>query len=288
MDDEHRGAGDWQSFEKIWTRAIVASINRVRTAEEITVGALTQRLNDGGWKVSKATVAGIVSGNKRTSISVAELCAFAWALSVPPMFLLQGFPDLRAIPDAPIWNGEEAKPSRFYEWFIGKSYPFHYPEDDLQASEDNDIGIVATIAAQGMRDVATHGELARVIQWQAAQILALAALDDEELTAAVGQRIVDQEFLWDAINHLSDARRYQRRLADEAEPGGADDWSIKLGSIPGVLAFIDRDERREDFSLEELRELAAPELIERATGNFTRIRSEIDSLRPEERNDAPS
>ncbi|MGO3320257.1 MAG: hypothetical protein ACTIL0_07085, partial [Microbacterium gubbeenense] len=121
MEHHEQIAEDWQTFERTWTRGIVASINKVRGAEGVTVAALARRLNAGGWKVSQATVAGILSGNKRTSISVAELSAFAWALDVAPLYLLMGLPDLEARPDATLWDGLPANPPRVYEWFVRAS-----------------------------------------------------------------------------------------------------------------------------------------------------------------------
>ena len=78
---------EWVQFEREWTRAMVASINMIRDAADLTVKDLAQRLRHLGWPISDATLSGMLSGDKRTSISVAEAAAFARALNVSPLYI---------------------------------------------------------------------------------------------------------------------------------------------------------------------------------------------------------
>ena len=270
---------DWREFERNWTNAIIDSINAVREAEGITVKQLRARLARGGWGISEATLSGMLSGKKRGSISIAELTAFAWALSVPPMYLMLGLPAESTLPDSPMWSMPPTPP-RVADWVVGRTLFSPHPDADLAPGEDNDEGVMSRMASQSVQDVMAHARESQVIQWQAAQLIAIDSFGQDEMLERVTHPSVrDQTFLWEAINSLSSARRFQRGLGE---------WGIDFGPLPEVLGFIDDDEQADDFTVEQLRSLTSEPMIERARKTYQQAIDRVRETMPEQFDGAPT
>jgi transcriptional regulator with XRE-family HTH domain len=272
--------GNWKAFEREWTDAIVDSINMIRDASELTVRDLAQRLRSLGWPISDATLAGMLSGRKRGSITVAEVFAFARALNVPPLYLILGLPLRGALPDGPLWTGKTPAAPDIADWVTGRSLFDPYPGDALDPDVDPPAYFAEAIARQGLGDVLSQGEFLRMIRWQAAQLVALAEIDSPELAKALPESLINQEWLWSAINGLSAARAGQRRLS--SDPGR---WSIPLGDVPRDLEFIDADPpvQADDPDVDILRRLTTPELVERASRNFKQLLENLSQTNPGKR-----
>ena len=269
------------SFEREWTNAIVDSINSARESSGITVKDLRQRLEQGGWVISDAPLSGMLSGRKCGSISIAEIAVFAWALSVPPMYLMLGLPVTERLPSAPMWDAG-ATPPQVASWFMGRTSlsPYVGPDAPLD-SKSGDEMYTSRLAVQAVEDVMRHASELAVIRWQAAQLIAIDSFEDAEmLERVVHPSVRDQTVLWGAINGLSQARRNQRKFEDG--------WGVALGPLPEVLEFIDRDEDSEDLTIEQLRTLVTDGMILRAQENFKHFAKQFRETMPEESNGPPT
>jgi hypothetical protein len=276
---------DWKAFERTWTQAIVDSINRIRTAKGVTVDELTKRLNAGGWMVSKATVAGIVSGNKRSSVSVAELAVFAWALRVPPMYLLEGQPILSEMPESPMWSKHGAQIPAFYGWFSAGHGASLTPSATgvFIDAKGQDIEAALTIATGlGMDAISQYSELLRRASWFAAMIVALLEIEDGTVLSALADTYTSsRRHLRVTIRELIKIRQAKIDLGfGESElPEG---WRVQLGTLPEVMAFIDAGEPREDLRPSELRQIMTPEDYAEAKRRVQVLRDNLASIQPRE------
>ena len=123
--------GEWSEYEKGWTRQIIASVNAVRGEIGLTVKELRERLVNVGWSVSVANLSGMLSGDKRGSISIAEIAAFARALNVNPLYLVMGLPFADRVSDVrgPTDLTNETDIYDTMGWFFGLRFPALSPED---------------------------------------------------------------------------------------------------------------------------------------------------------------
>ena len=252
----------WSDFEREWTKLVIASVNKIRGAAELTVKDLAHRLRTIGWPVSDATLSGMLSGGKRSSISIAEVTAFARALNVSPLYLILGLPETKELPHAKLWGPIAPKNHLVAEWFTASRLPAPYPGDALSRKDKHSPAYIASIfAAQGLDDLLSMASMINVIRWQAAQLIAFERFNRSDIEEFMPEEIWSQEYLWQAIGRLSAARHAQLQL----DPG----WRLALSDLPEVLQFIDAEpiQQREDFSIEELTTLAPPELVERAEVN---------------------
>lgn len=252
----------WSEFEREWTKHVIASVNKIRGAAGLTVKDLAHRLKTIGWPVSDATLSGVLSGGKRSSISIAEVTAFARALNVSPLYFILGLPETGELPPAKLWGPVAPKNHLVAEWFTASRLPAPYPGDVLSRKDKHSAAYIASIfAAQGLDDLLSMANMSHVIRWQAAQLVAFERFSRSDIEEFIPEEIWSQGYLWQAIGRLSAARHAQRKL----DP----DWRLALSDLPDVLQFIEAEpiQQREDFTIEELTTLAPPDLIERAEIN---------------------
>lgn len=252
----------WAQFESEWTEAIVGSVNALRERNGLTVKQLASRLRDVGWSISDSTLAGIVSGKKRNSISVAELFAFARALNTSPTYLVLGLPATSALPAFdPLWGSESLSVVDAAAWIRG--YEMRPVIGDGHPSWG---------AGGALDAVMFYSNQIRTVEWQAAQLVALERLtrEEREVIAQTATTEADMKrWLTRAITRMVEAHIDQR---------GMGDWGAKLPPVPEplVAAFEEDPESVVDgLSLDQIAMLTTPETVARASERMReRIREE--------------
>ena len=262
---------EWKRTERELADMTVDTVNALRNTRGFTIKDLAERLGDYGWPVSVATLTGILSGRKRGSFSIAETMAFARALNVSPTYLILGLPSHESMPASDLF-GSEHDIGSIAAWFAGEHTMQPHPDDDISAENKSREYFAEALARQGLHDVLRHTHMLRVIRWQAAQLVAASKFRPEEISRILPSAVLDQTFLWDAINMLSSTRQGQARLDGI--------WSIQLPPIPEWLRFIEIDPpvEVEDPTIETLRTLTSEQLIEEATQRFRAAIAEAPTI----------
>jgi hypothetical protein len=104
---------DW---EREYANRIVDSINTLRERRKWTIPRLREELASNGWSVSVETLNGILSARKRGAFSVGEIFAFARALDVSPLYLMNGLPASDPLPEGPLLPDSDVVST--YEWLF--------------------------------------------------------------------------------------------------------------------------------------------------------------------------
>lgn len=258
----------WPGFEREWTQRSVDTINLIRTWSGLTIKQLAARLRALGWPVSDATMSGMLSGNKRTSLSIAEVFAFARALNVSPAYIILGLPNGPMLQGGALWGAEPPEVTEVGGWLVGQRGWEPFPGDDVSKASQSPMAFTRIFAEQGLRDTLRYSELLGVIAWQASQLVVVTEFPSAQVEQVMPRSVLQQDFLWSAINQLSGIRRAQAKLGVDA--------AVPLPEPPDVLRFIDQDPiaERDDFTRDELRALSTTDLMDRARGNIRRLLSE--------------
>ena len=213
---------EWKAFERAWAEMIVESVNRLRAAADLTVKELASRLTTAGWPVSNATLSGILSGHKRGSISVTEWLAFAAALDVPPLYLVAGLPASERAPDSPMWSEGGQSIDSVAAWITG---------DTENASSNTPKQLARPFSGSAVRNLVSHAVMMDRVQWQAAQVLALAEMPERLRAGDIFNSVASQEQLRSSLAWLAGARSEERMVDPE--------WRLRLPQLPQVLAPLD-------------------------------------------------
>lgn len=251
----------WKEFEAEWTNAIVDSINFVRERRDLTIKDLAGLLNQVGWEISNATLSGILSGRKRTSISVAEMTAFARALDVSPTLLYLGLPGKAELPVNPLlWGREQLSTVGAAAWL--RAY----------ASPPSIVGgqTISENLREAVSLVMHHSNAKRTVAWQAALVVAadrLAAADVEKLRSEYSMR---RDALASAVARL---------LGDHVAARDLGEFGPRLPPLPGPLdglGFADIGEVVERMSIDDVRQLTSGEHVAQAHRRWLDRLEEID------------
>lgn len=245
---------DWKAFEAEWTNAILDSVTYLRERADITVKQLGARLRLVGWQVSDATLSGILSGRKRTSISVAEMFAFARALDVTPTFLLLGLPKLANLPSNEALWGDDPSIVRVAAWVRGYAQP--------PILGDNDEATL--LSGDAVMAVMAYANHERAAKWQAARIAAGSELSSEDRSILRLASTSDRKWLASVVESLAELHLAQPRLSDMAP---------YLPPMPDALAPALKQPVSavvEALTIEQLAELAGDELMQLARAALKR------------------
>lgn len=241
----------WNSFEREWTACIVESVNTVRSSQGLTVNDLAARLRHLGWPVSNATLSGILSGNKRSSISVAEVTILARALSTSPLYLIFGLPHTEELPAHQLWLGKGPAPLSIYNaagWFFGINNP-KYSADEARSSESRSTALATR---NTIYFIERTSQLSDMIWDDVAKLIALSEL---ESIPQEWKTKVDAETR-SSLNRLATSlRRIRARHREDAQESPLAD--IGMLPLPDAFSFVDSDESieaaMENFSASDVR-----------------------------------
>lgn len=215
---------------------VVDSVNHLRTTARITINDLAARLSTAGWPVSEATLAGILSGRKRGSMTVTEVLAFAWALDTPPMYLMAGLPDHACAPDSPMWEDGAYTPE-IAAWIAGETTRYQHTAGETPAVLQRKYGELAT------QNIVRHTALMERMRWQAAGIIAFGT-DEPDLLAIFKA----------TLRMLAEVRASERTAPAE--------WRVPFEPLPHALEQLDDldygDTMPHKFTF---RDLTIPELL---------------------------
>lgn len=225
---------DWARFEREWTAQIVHSINFVRSQQGLTVKDLALRLRSLGWPVSDATLSGMLSGNKRTSVSVAELTIFARALSVAPLYLLLGLPTATLFPDHKSWPKDSH--NDIYgvaAWFTGVEGPYY--QDDPERV--NEAKSARSAAGASLYFLQRTTEVSPAVWNRAEELAALKTLDQSVAREWIEPKI--KSCLGELEYFLQVLRRIRGRMRKRAQSNPLAD--ITFLPMPDIFAFVDTE-----------------------------------------------
>lgn len=243
---------DWKTFEREWADMIVDSINHLRTAAGLTIKDMAARLRDGGWPVSEATLSGILSGRKRGALTISEVLTFAWALDVPPTYLMAGFPRREQAPASPMWPGG-ATGADVAAWISGDS-------DQIARHEGAaPEGVKRAFGGDALANAKSHTVLLRRVRSLAAELTsAPTAVDQFDEAYAVQFKAEDvHRILRSNLARLAQIRA-QERMIDPS-------WKIHLGPLPEALSYLDTLSILDSHRSDSIRDLTAHELASLVT-----------------------
>lgn len=252
---------------------VVDSVNRLRSASDVTVNDLAGRLAGVGWPVSQATLSGILSGHKRGSISVTEILAFARALEVPPVYLMIGLPNRASVPESPIFATGSTDVGSVAGWITGRTRTPSTP------------ALRRVFSQNAVENVVAYAVAWERVRWQAAQILALNALPSNIREHEVFERIRSQEYLRISLRFLASTIA-EEKLAEES-------WRVPFAPLPPFLRRLEELTYEQtavtDFSFpeltnEQLRLLVTDAEIDEARVSLLESVRVVDAMKKE---DAP-
>lgn len=266
----------WKSFEREWAEIVVDSVNRLRTAANITVKDLAARLGEAGWPVSVATLSGILSGHKRGSISVTEWLALAWALNVQPLYLLVGFPTRARVPSSPMWAGAPDGVDTVAAWVAGDIEGF-------PASPRTEVRqLRRTFGGQAARNLVTHAMMMQRLRWQSGWVIALSELPSDDSWDGGSLQHDPLDTIKITLRHLAGIRAEER----EVDPS----WRAQFGPLPRVIEWLDDLSYAEavrltaDLTISDLRTIATPADVAAAKESIITSRRVGEMLRAHEVN----
>lgn len=236
---------EWAAFEREWTGVIIESVNEIRAALGITVKELGERVRKAGWPVSDATLSGMLSGNKRSSISIAEIAAFGSALDVPPLYLILGLPKTSELPDSALWPLPTPDIYDVWSWFNGMRL------DKKEGASD-----VSHSSYQALWFVERAAKLSSLIH---AEIIDLVALSELQSLPERWREARRKQVIKNLESHLSTLRRQRARQKNSAEKRSLS--RIYVPPMPEILGFVDGSaplkEGLDALNQDELRELTS-------------------------------
>lgn len=224
---------DWARFEREWTAQIVQSINFVRSQQGLTVKDLALRLRSLGWPVSDATLSGMLSGNKRTSVSIAELTVFARALSVAPLYLILGLPTASELPEHKTWNSHNDVYG-VAAWFTGVRGPYY--QDDSERVDD--AMAARSAAGASLFFIQRTMEVSPEIWSKTAELTALRTLDPSIAVEWVEPKV--KSCVEDLEYFLQVLRRIRGRMRKHAQTNPL--ANITFLPMAGLFTFVDTEE----------------------------------------------
>lgn len=180
---------DWRAWERNYSAQIVRGVNALREELGLTIGQLAVRLAEYGWPVDTGTLTGILSANKRASISVAEVFALARALSTHPLYLMVGHEDDLGLPaggplaDAPMTE------SAAIAWIVGDDSPLSIHE----RSRDLYVAAQTARASRAVRDL---GNAVRKFEAQNAIVHLLPIVDEGKALRDVRAVYTEANLRW--------------------------------------------------------------------------------------------
>lgn len=223
---------EWRRFERAWAAQMVESINQLRQTQKLTVAQLAELLRELGWEVSDATLSGMLSAGKRSSISVAELSIFARALNVSPLYILLGLPASQKLPDHKFWDGLPTDIYNVYSWLRG--------EETLRPDPHHH-------SAPGTHEAAASSELTLNFMERTTSLSRLIWTRLAEITVLEGLNEASAEWRLSKLNstrstlviNMASLRRQRRMFLDRAAVAPL--MQIEVLPLPKPLEFIDSD-----------------------------------------------
>lgn len=270
---------NWSDFEREWTQRTISSINHIRSAAGLTVKELAHRLRALGWPVSNATLSGMLSAGKRSSLSIAEITAFARVLNVSPLYFILGLPQSNALPDGSIWTNETPSTSRIADWYANNLAFKPFLTEELPGFSDSGVLATSDKAWDGLSEIFLMSHTRREIEKRAATLVVLDHFNSEILNNAHSEHVKNQGYLWDALETLSKARKIQ---LEQEEP-----WSTPPEPLPDELKFVDNISPRERriFTVDELESFTNDNELTKTDKRLSELFSHLEANMPEDTGD---
>jgi transcriptional regulator with XRE-family HTH domain len=216
----------WRRWEADQAAAIVDSINQVRDARGISLRRLAELLDDAGWPISFGTLAGILSTKTRAGFTVAEVFAFARALTVPPGYLMLGLPD-GGLPDRPVLP-RGMQTGDLLLWFTGRGGVPGVDEGRTFLDPDE----VTSNAIEALKDASVFAQLLNDARWQNDLLIAAQSLTASE-RAAVPVAVLEGVGLREVLGTMHDLLELNASEAGRLRP--------KLPVPPAPFDVVTRD-----------------------------------------------